>query len=155
MEIADFLAINVATLYRWKNDHPEFCEALKEAKTEADARVEASLYHRALGYSYDSEEVRVLKDGQIIRVPIREHVPPDTTACIFWLKNRRPERWRDRQDVDKHTEVVEDAPNDERLARALALLLAKAQKRKQIEAAYRDAVSSGPDQEGLTRQPTR
>jgi hypothetical protein len=54
MEIADFFAVNVATLYRWKNDHPEFCDALKEAKTEADARVEASLYHRAIGYSYDS-----------------------------------------------------------------------------------------------------
>lgn len=97
IEIADFLGVNVATLYRWKNDHPSFCEALKEGKTEADARVVESLYQRAVGYSFDSEKVQVLRDGAVVRVPIREHVPPDTTAAIFWLKNRAPADWRDVQ----------------------------------------------------------
>jgi hypothetical protein len=71
IEIADFFGVNVATLYRWKNDHREFCEALKQPKADADARVEASLYHRATGYTYDDEEVRVLPNGapRLVRQP--------------------------------------------------------------------------------------
>lgn len=99
IEIADFFAVNVATLYRWKNDHPAFCEALKEGKAEADARVVDSLYHRAVGYSFDSEKVFQFQ-GKVIRAPVREHVPPDTTACIFWLKNRQAADWRDKQEHD-------------------------------------------------------
>jgi hypothetical protein len=57
-------------------------------KAEADNRVERSLYERANGYSYDAFKIFRTKDGDIIRAPYREHVPPDITACIFWLKNR-------------------------------------------------------------------
>ncbi len=96
LEIADFFAVNVATLYRWKNDYPEFCEALKEAKIEADNRVEESLFHRATGYSHDAVKIFNDKDNGVTTVPYREHYPPDTTAAIFWLKNRQPERWRDK-----------------------------------------------------------
>lgn len=97
LEIADFFGVSVTTLYRWKNDKPEFCEALKEAKAEADARVEESLYHRATGYSHDAEKI-FNNSGEIVRAKYREHYPPDTTAMIFWLKNRQPERWRDKQE---------------------------------------------------------
>jgi hypothetical protein len=61
----------------------------------ADARVERSLYSRAVGYSFNSEKVFCNKEGEVTRVPIVEHVPPDVTACIFWLKNRDPAHWRD------------------------------------------------------------
>jgi hypothetical protein len=70
------------------------CQAF--GKEEADARVERSLYMRAVGYSYDAEKIFCDKNGKVTRVPYREHVPPDVTAQIFWLKNRDPAHWRER-----------------------------------------------------------
>ena len=84
---------------KWKLDFVEFREALKSGKGPADDRVERSLFHRALGYSYDAVKIFCNRAGEVTKVPYREHVPPDTTACIFWLKNRRSKEWRD---VQKH-----------------------------------------------------
>lgn len=105
LELADFFEVDVATLYRWKISHPEFCEAIKAAKVAADERVERSLYARATGYTHDAVKI-FCQDGKVIEAPYREHVPPDTGACAFWLKNRRPTEWRDRQDVN-HSGSVE------------------------------------------------
>ena len=66
----------------------------------ADDRVERSLYARATGYSYDAVKIFHTKDGKIIKVPYTEHVPPDVGAICFWLKNRRPDRWRDVQNIE-------------------------------------------------------
>lgn len=101
MEIADFFSVNVATLYRWKNEHSEFCDALKSGKEQADERVERSLYARATGYEHDDVDIRVV-DGAVIQTPIRKYYPPDTTAGIFWLKNRRAAEWRDKV-LQEHT----------------------------------------------------
>lgn len=98
IEVADFFDVSIPTLYRWKIKYPEFDAVLKAAKESADERVERSLYFRATGYSFESEKVFQYQ-GKIVRANTREHVPPDTTAMIFWLKNRRPDRWRD---VHKH-----------------------------------------------------
>lgn len=93
-EVADFFGVHDATLNRWKHDFPEFCESLKTGKTTADERVERSLYHRAVGYKHDA--VKFFQAGAaIIREEYTEHYPPDTTAAIFWLKNRKPEQWRE------------------------------------------------------------
>ncbi len=95
-EVANSLKIHVSTLYRWQAEHPEFCEALKAGKELADERVVRSLYHRAVGYTYPA--VKIMQDkGYPVIVPYTEHVPPDVVAGIFWLKNRRPAEWRDRQ----------------------------------------------------------
>jgi len=104
-EVAGFLEVDEATLYRWKNTHPAFCEALKVGKAAPDNRVEQSLYRRAVGYTFDSEKI-FHHQGAVTRVPCVEHVPPDTTACIFWLKNRRPEQWRDRPDGTASEDLV-------------------------------------------------
>ena len=96
-EAADFFGVAESTLSLWKLVHPEFSEALKVGKEHADARVIQSLYRRAVGYSFDSEKVAINAQGDITRAKIVEHVPPDTTAQIFWLKNRSPEDWRDVQ----------------------------------------------------------
>jgi hypothetical protein len=96
-EIADAFNVDITTIFRWKNRHPEFCSALKAGKEAADARVERTLFHRAVGYSYDAETVRIAKDGKVIRATYRQHVLPDITAQIFWLKNRQPAKWRDVQ----------------------------------------------------------
>jgi hypothetical protein len=97
IEIADFFDVEVRTLYRWKGEHEEFCQALKAGKEISDERVERSLFARANGYEHDEVDIRVV-DKAIIQTPIRKYYPPDTTAAIFWLKNRRPDLWREKVD---------------------------------------------------------
>lgn len=99
-DLADFFGVSTVTIWRWQNEHEEFCNALKVGKSEADDRVERSLYHRANGYSFEAVKI-FMPAGAAgpVYAPYTEHVPPDTTACIFWLKNRRPEAWRE---VTKH-----------------------------------------------------
>ncbi len=93
--LADFFEVSIRTIERWRTEHPDFCRSVKEAKEAADARVERSLYQRATGYTYDAVKVMQYK-GEAVVVPYREHVPPDTAAMIFWLKNRKKADWRDR-----------------------------------------------------------
>lgn len=113
VEIADFFEIEVRTLYRWKNENPAFCHALKVGKTTADDRVERSLYARANGYEHDEVDIRVV-NGEIVQTPIRKYYPPDTTAGIFWLKNRRSAEWRDRHEHDVNLKrSVNDLTDDE------------------------------------------
>ena len=97
IEIADFFEVDVRTLYRWKGEHEDFCQALKVAKEVADRRVERSLFARATGYEHDEVDIRVV-DKQIVQTAVRKFYPPDTAAAIFWLKNRRADTWRDKVD---------------------------------------------------------
>jgi hypothetical protein len=98
-EIAGFFGISAnGLLLRWKAEFPEIAAAFKTGKEVADERVERSLFHRATGYTFDA--VKIFNDkGAVTKVDYVEHVAPDTTACIFWLKNRRQELWRDRREV--------------------------------------------------------
>lgn len=105
IEIAQFFDISDRTLYRWKLKYPELCQSLKVGKEAADERVIRSLYHKATGYTFSSEKVFQFQ-GEIVRAKTVEHVPPDTTACIFWLKNRRPEDWREKVDVEHSGSVA-------------------------------------------------
>lgn len=100
-ELADFFEVNVATLNRWKAIYPEFCASIKAGKEHADERVERSLFQRATGYEQD--EVKIFlraTDEAPVYAPFRAKIAPDTTAAIFWLKNRRPELWRDKVQQD-------------------------------------------------------
>lgn len=99
MELADALNVDKATINRWKAEHPDFRASVKKGKEEADERVVSSLYERAIGYQHEDMDIRAI-EGQIVQTPIRKHYPPDTTAAIFWLKNRMPKEWRDKQDVE-------------------------------------------------------
>lgn len=114
-EIANFFNVAVSTLSLWKTTHPEFSAALKEGKAAADSVVADSLFHRAKGYSHQA--VKIMQyEGEPIEVPYVEHYPPDTTACIFWLKNRRPELWRDKTETKSDVTVtrvnVDRAPRE-------------------------------------------
>lgn len=104
-EMADFFGVHRVTLYRWKLEYPEFCNAIKSAKEIADERVERSLYQKATGYDVTEEEAVKVKREQykeeVEVVEVRKHVPADTTAAIFWLKNRRKDEWRDKQEVEQ------------------------------------------------------
>lgn len=99
IEIADFFEVDVRTLYRWKGEQEAFCQALKAGKDVSDERVERSLFSRANGYEHDEVDIRVV-GGAVVQTQIRKFYPPDTTAAIFWLKNRRPAEWRDKQEVE-------------------------------------------------------
>lgn len=97
-ELADFFCVTETTINNWKIAHPEFFESLKKGKAISDAEVADKLFKRATGYSHAA--VKIFNDsGAPLEVPYTEHYPPDTTAAIFWLKNRRPDLWTDKQQL--------------------------------------------------------
>lgn len=98
-EMADFFEVALSTFSLWKVQHQEFSDALKGSKAVADARVEAALYNRAMGYTHEETDIRVV-DGAVVMTPIVKHYAPDTTAAIFWLKNRKPQEWRDKRETE-------------------------------------------------------
>lgn len=106
-EIADFFDVDVRTVYRWKNAHPEFCQALNIGKDVADARVERSLFQRAVGYRQDAVKIFMpASASEPVYAPYVENIAPDTTAAIFWLKNRKRDEWRDKSEHE-HTGHVQ------------------------------------------------
>jgi hypothetical protein len=116
-EIADFFKVNVSTLARWKITQPEFALSLQIGEEIANGRVEKSLYSRAVGYQHEDVDIKMTKEGEIIKTPLIKHYPPDTIAGIFWTKNRMPERWRDVKAIEhsgavRHTHV-EEMPTEE------------------------------------------
>lgn len=105
-QIAEKIGCGVRTLYDWKNRFPQISQALKKGKEIVDIQVENALLKRALGYDYQEQRIEKSdKDGTKI-VQTIHHVPADTTAQIFWLKNRRPDKWRDKP-IEKTSEDME------------------------------------------------
>lgn len=96
-QMADFFGVTARTWDNWKKKHPDFFRSLKDWKAEADHKVERSLYERATGYSHPDTHISNYQ-GEVTETPITKHYPPDTTAAIFWLKNRQPKQWRDRHE---------------------------------------------------------
>ena len=118
-DLAKFFEVNVDTVHEWKKVHSEFSDAIKAGKEQADAEVATKLFHRAMGYEHPEDDIRAVSLGEgrgseIVITPTVKHYPPDTTAAIFWLKNRRPDLWRDKV----HQEISVDQTLAERLARA-------------------------------------
>lgn len=127
-QICHNIGIHVATLCDWKNRFPQLSEALKRGKAPIDQQVENALLKRAMGYQYEEtitevEEVPtgkvdeygrpIMKQQKHIRKILKTALP-DTTAQIFWLKNRRPDKWRDKPIT------AEDASTLEKLDAMLA-----------------------------------
>lgn len=120
-EMAHFLDVDEATFRRWKHEHPKLCAAVKLGKGPPNRRTEMSLFHRANGYSHDAEEIvpydhkeieyeadgktvkKVIFEKRILRVPIVKHYPPDTTAGIFFLRNRERQKWQNFKAVEIST----------------------------------------------------
>lgn len=97
-EIAKKCGISRSTLAEWKKCYPDISDALKRGKDIVDSEVENALLKRALGYKYEEVMTEESEDGFKRRVTTKQ-VPPDVTAQIFWLKNRRPDKWRDKPEV--------------------------------------------------------
>lgn len=105
-QIAGKIGIVPSTLYEWKNKHSEISDALKKGKEVVDIEVENALLKRAMGYKYTettSEQVKNPETGEyelVVTRAVTKEVVPDTTAQIFWLKNRKPAEWRDKREVE-------------------------------------------------------
>lgn len=82
-DLAELLQVNVDTIYSWKKKHPEFAESLKNGKDAKDEQVERTLFEKAVGFTHEDK-----------------YYPPDSTSIIFWLKNRKPEKWRDQRELN-------------------------------------------------------
>jgi hypothetical protein len=116
-----------STIDTWIKNIPDFGTAVKAGRVIADANVADSLFRRALGWE-NPKAVKIFMPAgadEPVYAPYTEIVPPDTTACIFWLKNRRPDLWRD---AHRHEHTGKDgAPlPDVELARRLAFVLSQA-----------------------------
>lgn len=98
-EVAKALGIGLTTLYHYQNTQPEFAEALKAGGKLADDRVEAALHQTAVGYHIDTEKVAYdSRSGIWVRTDTTTYIQPSMPAQAFWLKNRRKEEWRDKQE---------------------------------------------------------
>lgn len=103
-QLAAKIGITTTTLYDWKNKYPVISEALKRGKEVVDVEVENALLKRAMGYEYTETRTETADDGTVKTIVMQKTMPPDTTAQIFWLKNRRSAVWRDKQQVEHSTD---------------------------------------------------
>ena len=103
-QIAKNIGINRTTLYDWKKKETNIADALKKGKEVIDFEVENALLKRALGYEYEEETY----ENGILTKKVKKQVPPDTTAQIFWLKNRKKEQWREKVEVVKTDEDLQN-----------------------------------------------
>lgn len=104
-QVANIIGIHKDTLRKYKQRDQDFFFSSREAKALADEMVEASLFTRAIGYNHPEERVFCYQ-GEIYTHQSEKHYPPDTNAAVFWLKNRRPEVWKDKV----HVETEESVP---------------------------------------------
>ena len=112
-DLSNFFDVDEDTINRWKTDFPQFYESLKRGKSEADSVIASKLFHRAKGYDHP-EIITASFQGQITdTMEVVKHYPPDTTAAIFWLKNRQPKLWRDKTETENvnlnHDMTAEEA----------------------------------------------
>ena len=105
VELADFFNVSEQTINTWKKKHPTFLESIKRGKEIADMEVANSLYKKATGYTTD--DVKIFQyEGMPVKVPYIKEYQPDTTSIIFWLKNRRPDKWRDKTEHDVNVNEI-------------------------------------------------
>jgi len=128
-QIAHNIGITRTTLYDWKNKYPDISYALKRGKEVIDRQVENALLKRALGYEYEEVKQIIEKDEKghdrkRIEKTVK-YVAPDVTAQIFWLKNRRPDVWRDKRDFELSGELNQKSPYDELTVEELRALARK------------------------------
>lgn len=123
-QIAKNIGIAARTYYEWQERFPQFRQAIKKGKAPVDIQVENALLKRALGYEYEEtiteiEEVEEGRQKKHVR-RIRKHMPPDVGAIVFWLKNRKPGKWRDKIEAapDMENELLQSLLDLERRAEA-------------------------------------
>lgn len=112
-EISQYIGVSYATFRNYLKKNLAFLAAIKKAKSKADITVENNLFKRATGYDFVEEVLEYVpgKGDEQTKVKtvkkIKKHIPADVTAQIFWLKNRQPGKWRDKQNIEHSGEVIE------------------------------------------------
>lgn len=122
-DIAKDIGVSLSTLNKWIHDNEELSDAIKKARVIPDIKVEDSLYNRAIGMKVTKKRTIVeagdsMKGNRQSKIEIlEEELPPDSVACIFWLKNRRPDLWREKQNVNVNVnafeKLMQELPDDE------------------------------------------
>jgi len=113
VQLAAIFGVSESTLYEWCAIYPKLSEAIKEGRDHFDThRVQSALRDRAVGYSHEDVHISNFK-GDITLTPITKHYPPDATSAIFWLKNRDPKRWKDKQEVEHSGHIGINIGEDE------------------------------------------
>ena len=119
-QIAHNIGISGRSFAEWISRFSSISSALKKGKAPVDIEVENALLKRAMGYNYDEVIKELIPTGRIdddgkpiykqhVKT-VTKHMPPDTTAQIFWLKNRRPDKWRDKQETNVGIDVEDLSP---------------------------------------------
>ena len=127
-QIAENMGICRDTLYEWEKKFTDISDALKKGREVADRNVENALYNKAIGFTATDRVVSTKKtveyeNGKRVRevtepcvIEVEKYFPPDTTAEIFWLKNRKPDKWRDKQNVELGAEskvmIIDSIPGN-------------------------------------------
>lgn len=105
-EFCRYLGISEGLFYKWMNEHPEFRLAVDRGKNVVNTMVEGAIYKNATGDYYDEEVITYDSEGKVEKKVIyRKYQPPNTTAQIYWSKNRDPNRWKDKVDIDHGGEI--------------------------------------------------
>ena len=110
------MGISRETFYRWKEQFPDICDAVKKGKEVIDCEVEQTLLKKAMGHTIKETRKEIDANGKKRVIEIVREVPPDTAALIFWLRNRRPDKWRNNPvtpeaDDDKLMQYMEGMKN--------------------------------------------
>jgi hypothetical protein len=98
-EIAEVFNVSESTINKWKKKYPVFMESMRQGKAIADHKVVNALYNRAIGYSHPDTHISVEK-GDVTLTNIVKHLPPDVSACKYWLKNRMKKDWKDKVETE-------------------------------------------------------
>ena len=113
-QIAFNIGISRSTLSEWKKKYTDISDTLKRGKEVIDRQVENALLKRALGYKYKETTRELITDKEtghselVVTKVVEKEVVPDTTAQIFWLKNRKPSNWKDKPDGDNFNDALQE-----------------------------------------------
>jgi len=113
-DLAIAFGVSLGTIEMWIRKHPRFTKAIRLGRQEADSKVAAALYKKATGYTYEEDIVNV-SHGQVMVNTVKKFAHPETTAAIFWLKNRQADRWADVWKLDQNVNVNVNAVKHENL----------------------------------------
>lgn len=145
-DVAHNCGVNKSTFYDWKKKHPELEDAIKKGAAPVDLIVENAMFKRATGYKTIERRKIKLPDGTTRVEVVEKEVPPDTTAGIFWLANRKPQRWKRKQVEETKPEEIEDETRTE-----VETFLAAAEIAS--ETTVEDFLKNGDNNEGRTESP--
>lgn len=112
-QIAHNMGISARTLYEWKDKFPQISQTLKKGKEVVDFIVENALFKNAIGYDVEEYEEKIDNKGRVVPTKKIRHIPGNVTAQIYWLKNRRPDKWRDKpvaeiaDSADAHNALID------------------------------------------------